>query len=71
METLTVKLPAALKRRLHDKARKSKRSASDLVREWIERAFTEGKSPSLHDLMKAGCGHFASDRDGSNKEGFE
>ncbi len=71
MDTLTVKLPRQLKRRLTDKARQTGRSKSDLAREWIERALNQEDQFSCHDLMKSAYGHFAGQPDGSSKEGFD
>jgi predicted DNA-binding protein len=71
MDSLTVKLPRTLNRRLADRARQIGRSKSDLAREWIEQALAEQNQPSCYDLMKNACGHFAGPRDGSIKEGFD
>jgi len=71
MDNLSVKLPKPLKRRLTERARRARRSASDLAREWIERALDQGHQPSCHDLMKPACGHFGGDPKGSSQEGFD
>ena len=70
MDTLTVKLPHALNRKLREKARQIGSSKSELAREWIERELGRESQVTCHDLVKNACGHFAGGRDDSSKEGF-
>ena len=69
MDVLTVKLPAAIKRRLKDKARRMGRPASELARDLIQRAL-DGEQAHCHDFMKPACGHAAGSKHASSKEGF-
>ena len=70
MDTLTIKLPSQIHRRLEARARKVNQKKSKLVREWIEHAL-DGSDQTCHDLMQGGCGHYAGSRDSSLKEGFD
>ncbi len=70
MQTLTVKLPRPVNRRLREKARQLGRSKSDLAREWIERGLDQQDQPSCHDVMKEACGHVPGSPGASIKEGF-
>jgi predicted transcriptional regulator len=69
VDTLTVKLPPQVHRRLAARAKKLNQKKSRLVRDLIERAL-DGGAESCHGLMHAGCGHYAGSRDASVKEGF-
>jgi hypothetical protein len=70
MDTLTIKLPAQVHRRLAARAKKLNQKKSSLVRDWIERAL-DGADGTCHELMQAGCGHYAGSRESSLKEGFD
>ena len=69
MDTLTIKLPPQINRRLAVRARKLNQKKSRLVRDLIERAL-DGSGETCHDLMQAGCGHYAGAKESSLKEGF-
>ncbi len=70
MDTLTIKLPPQMHRRLAARARKLNQKKSKLVRDLIERAL-DGSGESCHDLMQAGCGHYTGSAENSLKEGFD
>jgi hypothetical protein len=70
MDTLTIKLPPQIHRRLAVHAKKLNQKKSKLVRDWIERAL-DGAGGTCHDLMQASCGHYAGSRESSLKEGFD
>jgi hypothetical protein len=56
VKTITVKLPEALASWLSRRAHELGRSQSELVREAIERARTDGGASSCHDLFADSCG---------------
>ncbi len=70
MDTLTIKLPPQIHRRLAARAKKLNQKKSKLVRDLIERAL-DGTGQTCHDLMQPGCGHYAGSRESSLKEGFD
>ena len=70
METLTIKLPPQVNRRLEARAKQLNQKKSKLVRDLIERAL-DGAGKSCHDLMQGGCGHYEGSKGSSLKEGFD
>ena len=70
MDTLTIKLPPQIHRRLAVRAKQLNQKKSKLVRDLIERAL-DGAGETCHDLMQAGCGHYAGCTESSSKEGFD
>jgi hypothetical protein len=70
MDTVTIKLPPQINRRLTARAKKLNQKKSKFVRDLIERAL-DGTAESCHDLMQGGCGHYAGPKESSLKEGFD
>ncbi len=70
MDTLTIKLPPQINRRLAARAKKLNLNKSKLVRDLIERAL-DRSGETCHNLMQAGCGHYAGSKESSLKEGFD